>query len=195
MKPTCTNQTYSNYKYVFIQKNIDISLLNKTTQFKLDELVKELSISDNALNNYDAAINQLIKSLKNLKPKPNIKYSDLTLFEANKLDIPLGDLCKTMEEGTYSFLAPSSIKVIGSYSTKTVLKMPKITVDISVEISDDYFDERDYLNYRYFMKRNLYLAHVYIQLIDKKKYSDLKYEFIANYASNYKPLLLISLNG
>jgi hypothetical protein len=45
------------------------------------------------------------------------------------------------------------------------------------------------------MKRNLYMAHVYLQLIDKKKYSNLKFEFVADYSSTYKPLLLINLEG
>ena len=109
--------------------------------------------------------------------------------------MPLADLSKTMEEGTYSFLPPTNIKTIGSLSTNTLLKMPKTSVDISIEMPAEYFNERDYLNYRYFMKRNLYMAHVYIQLMDKKKYSNLKFEFVADYSSTYKPLLLINLEG
>ena len=109
--------------------------------------------------------------------------------------IPLGDLCKSVEEGSYSFLAPTSVKTIGSYSTNTLLKKSKVTVDLSIEMPAEYFNERDYLNYRYFMKRNLYMAHVYIQLVDKKKYSNLKFEFVANYSSTFKPLLLIHFDG
>ena len=109
--------------------------------------------------------------------------------------MPLAELSKTMEEGTYSFLPPTCIKTIGSLATNTLLKTQKTSVDISIEMPAEYFNERDYLNYRYFMKRNLYMAHVYLQLIDKKKYSNLKFEFIADYSSTYKPLLLIRLEG
>ncbi len=119
----------------------------------------------------------------------------MKIFEATKFEMPLAELSKTMEEGTYSFLPPTCIKTIGSLATNTLLKTQKTSVDISIEMPAEYFNERDYLNYRYFMKRNLYMAHVYLQLIDKKKYSNLKFEFIADYSSTYKPLLLISLEG
>lgn len=115
----------------------------------------------------------------------------MKLFESNKLVIPLADLCKSVEEGSYSFLVPTNVKTIGSHSIGTLLKKPKVIVDVAVEMPAEYFNERDYLNYRYFMKRNLYMAHVYIQLVDKKKYSNLKFEFVANYSSTFKPLLIL----
>lgn len=119
----------------------------------------------------------------------------MKIFEATKFEIPLAELSKIMEEGTYSFLPPTCIKTIGSLATNTLLKTQKTSVDVSIEMPAEYFNERDYLNYRYFMKRNLYMAHVYLQLIDKKKYSNLKFEFVADYSSTYKPLLLINLEG
>ena len=109
--------------------------------------------------------------------------------------MPLGDLCKKIE-GTYSFLAPSNVKISGSWLTETIIKSDsKLRVDLNVEIPSEYFNERDYLNYRYFIKRNIYLSHVYIQLVDMSKYANVKFEFVSDYCSSFKPLLLLEVES
>ena len=106
----------------------------------------------------------------------------------------MSDLCKKME-GTYSFIAPTEVTTIGSFATNSSLRTSKISIDLSVEIPALVFTERDYLNYRYFIKRNLFMGNVYLQLIKNKKYSSLKYEFIASHGSINKPLLAINFEG
>lgn len=157
-------------------------------------MIKEINISASKQEEYTATVNQLVKALKNLKPKQNLKYSDLQQFEKIGIEIPLSDLLKSFEEGTYSFLPPTNVKPIGSYALNSMLKKPNQLVDLLVEMPNEFFTERDYLNYRYFMKRNLYLAHVYLQLVDKKKYANLKFEFTSDYSSQYKPLLVIKFD-
>lgn len=123
-----------------------------------------------------------------------LKTSDLSVF-GGKICIPLGHLCEKME-GTYSFKPPSDVRAIGSYATDTCIDLSsKTCIDLSVQMPKDFFTERDFLNYRYFVKRNLYLGHVYTQLMDKAKLSNCQFEFVANYSSSYKPLLLISFES
>ncbi len=119
------------------------------------------------------------------------------MFEEKKFSVPLAELCKRFE-GSYSFVPPSNVQTIGSFATKTgiVLSAQKLcSCDLSVEIPAEFFTERDFLNYRYFIKRNLYLANVYAQLVDEKKLANAKFEFISSYSSPFKPLLLIKFES
>lgn len=45
----------------------------------MDELVKEMNVPEKELEGYNASINQLIKSLKNLKSKQNLKVNFLII--------------------------------------------------------------------------------------------------------------------
>jgi U3 small nucleolar RNA-associated protein 22 len=114
---------------------------------------------------------------------------------AEKIKIPLGHLCSSME-GSYSFIPPEEVHVIGSFATNTYINTDqKIGIDMSVVMPKDFFADRDFLNYRYFLKRNLYLAHVYLQLVEKKSLANARFQFTSGYGSSYKPLLLIQYNG
>ena len=77
-------------------------------------------------------------------------------------------------EGVYSFIKPQSVFPFGSFvhgtSTKLDAKYP-IQIDLCVEMPAGYFNERDYLNYRYFLKKCLYMGHVILQLTDKRRSS------------------------
>lgn len=115
-------------------------------------------------------------------------------MEKKNIQMPLIELCKQME-GTYSFLPPVNSSLVGSCLTNTLINSPRIKVDLCAEMPSEYFNERDYLNYRYFTKRNLYMSHTLAQLIDLKKYSNVKFEFESNVCSNFKPCLIMSFNG
>ena len=108
--------------------------------------------------------------------------------------VPLGELCKKME-GAYSFEAPTEIQTIGSFNINSLVKHSKSSVDLCIQMPLSYFTERDYLNYRYFLKRNLYMSHVLNQLLEKKKYANLKYEFVANCSATFKPLLVLKFDS
>ena len=116
------------------------------------------------------------------------------MFEKSNLIVPLGELCKKME-GTYSFEAPSDIKPIGSWTINSLVKHAKSSVDLCVQMPAEFFNERDFLNYRYFLKRNLYMAHVIMQLMEKKKYANLDYEFTAGFSSTFKPLVSLKFES
>ena len=108
--------------------------------------------------------------------------------------MPLSDLCKKME-GAYSFLPPVKSVLVGSCLTNTLIKSSRAKIDLCIEMPSEYFNERDYLNYRYFIKRNLYMAHTVAQLSDMKKYANVKFEFESNVSCSFKPNLLMNFNG
>jgi len=62
---------------------------------------------------------------------------------------------------------PSKINVVGSYVLKSMAKTDAIcAVDMVVTMPASIFQEKDYLNYRYFHKRAYYLASIVAGLQD-----------------------------
>jgi hypothetical protein len=110
--------------------------------------------------------------------------------------MPLIEMSKHME-GTYSFNPTlSKIQTIGSYDLNScVVKSKNITIDILIEMPSEYFTERDYLNYRYFVKRNLFMSNVCHQLMNTKNNYKLNYSFTSNFSSTFKPFLCIKFEG
>lgn len=58
-----------------------------------------------------------------------------------------------------SFSKPSQVNIVGSYVAKTMVKSqsPRV-IDMIIEMPKDMFQDKDYLNLRYFYKRAYYLA-------------------------------------
>lgn len=58
-----------------------------------------------------------------------------------------------------SFAAPTQFNVVGSYVSKTMIKLQsRRAIDMIVEMPRDIFQDKDYLDLRYFYKRAYYLA-------------------------------------
>ena len=106
----------------------------------------------------------------------------------------MSEMCKKME-GSYTFEAPASSTLVGSCLVNTLINATRVKVDVCVEMPAEYFSERDYLNYRYFLKRNLYMGHVVAQLMDVKKYASVKFELESNVSSQQKPTLLMNFES
>jgi U3 small nucleolar RNA-associated protein 22 len=57
------------------------------------------------------------------------------------------------------YVKPSNINVVGSYAHKTYCRTTgPLEIDMTVTMPSSIFQEKDYLNYRYFYKRAYYLA-------------------------------------
>jgi U3 small nucleolar RNA-associated protein 22 len=57
------------------------------------------------------------------------------------------------------YAKPSNINVVGSYVLKTMVKSEGVlSIDMVVIMPSSIFQDKDYLNYRYFYKRAYYLA-------------------------------------
>lgn len=107
------------------------------------------------------------------------------------MTLPLSDLCKKIiKEGSYTFDGPNNVSQIGSFASNTQIKTSEqFSADICLEIGESFFNERDYLNYRYFIKRSLYIGHTYLHLMNSKRYSKLKYHFQSDFSAVFKPQL------
>jgi hypothetical protein len=82
------------------------------------------------------------------------------LHKAHKIVVPFPDP-KPDKNAAYklAYAKPSKINVVGSYAIKTMIKSDSaLSVDIVVVMPPSIFQEKDFLNYRYFYKRAYYLA-------------------------------------
>lgn len=58
-----------------------------------------------------------------------------------------------------AYFKPSNINVVGSYARKAAVQTgASLSIDLAVTMPSEIFQEKDYLNYRYFHKRAYYLA-------------------------------------
>lgn len=83
-----------------------------------------------------------------------------TLHKSHRIAIPFPDP-KPEASAAYKLLytKPASINVVGSYALRTMVKSEgPLSVDMVVNMPSSIFQEKDYLNYRYFYKRAYYLA-------------------------------------
>lgn len=96
-----------------------------------------------------------------------------------------------------AYAKPSSINVVGSYALKTMTKSDgPLSVDMVVVMPLSIFQEKDFLNYRYFYKRAYYLACIAAGLRDtmQKEY-DLCFERL--HGNSLHPILTFKskING
>ncbi|KAF8634052.1 hypothetical protein AX17_004316 [Amanita inopinata Kibby_2008] len=83
-----------------------------------------------------------------------------------------------------AFEKPSDILLVGSWANKVSVKDrdgKRFGVDVAVEMPDDLFQEKDYLNGRFFQKRAFYLATIAAALKESKQFNiDLSYDSVAD---------------
>lgn len=90
------------------------------------------------------------------------------LQKSHKTSIPFPDP-KPDKNAAYklAYAKPSSINVVGSYALKTMVRSDNaLAVDMIVKMPDLIFQEKDFLNYRYFYKKAYYLACIAAALQD-----------------------------
>ncbi|OOF98502.1 hypothetical protein ASPCADRAFT_204198 [Aspergillus carbonarius ITEM 5010] len=137
----------------------------KSSFFKLqlDELLNELR------PNYDYQVARLQDTLHQLKtlieclpersPKPALE-AEKELRGAHGITVPFPEPRPGKDtKYTVSYSRPTNINVVGSVSLRTGAKSAKpLTVDLAVTMPNALFQEKDYVNYRYFHKRAYYIA-------------------------------------
>lgn len=91
-----------------------------------------------------------------------------------------------------SYTKPSQINVVGSYVARTMIKsQTRRAIDMVVEMPKDMFQDKDYLNLRYFYKRSYYLAVLTVSLKkDLASSATLAYEY--SNGNNLLPVLVIT---
>lgn len=179
-----------------IQIARETSELFKSNIFKMqiDELLKEVVLEEK----YVSSVNNVLFKLNNIF-KDGKEVKNLSLKEAEKavgkIVIPFAEPKPRDIKYTFSWSSPTEINVIGSYSLKTAIRQPEgVGIDLLIMMPSHLFQDKDYLNFRYFHKKAFYVAYL-AQILDQAN-SDLfsvQYAFQAD--DPLKPMLQLKLKS
>jgi hypothetical protein len=97
---------------------------------------------------------------------------------------------RTHKPASLSFLAPTRVSVLGSYSWRTMTRSDCV-VDVGVEMPAECFHDRDLKTYVYADKRSLYLGVLAKHLEGHAAVSSVKFEAFGHRVE--KPVLLLQL--
>ncbi|KAJ2812331.1 U3 snoRNP protein, partial [Coemansia furcata] len=155
----------------------ETSLLMKSNLFKLqvDELLSETMVAGNskATRGLDAALKQIRDVLTSLSDVGEMSTDAASNYVRKQSKaggrlamIPFPDPAPAVGMPiAFAFKAPKVVNVVGSYGLGTATRgHGGFNVDVVVQMPAELFQERDYLNFRYFYKRAFYVAVLLIGL-------------------------------
>lgn len=171
--------------------------LYKSSFFKLqtDELLTELR------PNYDKQVARVSETLHKLKnviecipnrpPKPALE-AEKELRDLHGIVVPFPEP-RPGKDTKYAmaYTKPTNINVVGSFALRTGMRTADpYTIDLAVTMPTSLFQEKDYVNYRYFQKRAFYVACIAAGIQDAK---DLKLEikFDLQDGDSLRPLIIL----
>ncbi|KAH0612567.1 uncharacterized protein H6S33_008947 [Morchella sextelata] len=172
----------------------------KSNVFRMEteELLKEVRL------NYQKRMAPVERVLHRLKSiiEAIPESLDIPICEAEKemnrrkINIPFPDP-KPAKDVMYkfSYAKPSYINIVGGYALKTLIKQSEgFSIDLIVSMPSNIFQEKDYLNYRYFHKRAYYLANLAAAIQESK---DVKVKLTIDYINEdlLRPILVVSPSG
>ncbi|PKY37898.1 Nrap protein [Rhizophagus irregularis] len=204
------NNKFSGFKNSSITKaptNEEIQELRETADlfksniFKLqiDELLSEVNIDYNATTRLENALHKLKQIFENIDNEPELTISEITdkILKHHKIVIPFPVPRPTNDiKYKFGFKKPNAFYLVGSYPLKSVVRRKDcFNVDVAVIMPRSLFQEKDYMNYRYFHKRAYYLAVLAAALKNNKLGLNVKVEFGTLDGDNRRPILLLKPSG
>ncbi|XP_048255650.1 nucleolar protein 6-like isoform X1 [Haliotis rufescens] len=167
--------------------------LFQSNLFKLQitELLTEVTLKEKRHRQIEMAVEKLKESLMSLPSGSKHEISDQKWLKKSKVKVPLMQIPK-ITKGEFHFLAPCSVKCVGSFALGTCIK-PDVHVDIIAEMPKECLQAKDFLNQRYLRKRALYLAAIASHLQTSQLVQDLKYSH--HHGNHLKPILIIHIKG
>jgi U3 small nucleolar RNA-associated protein 22 len=118
------------------------------------------------------------------------------LHKSHKIAVPFPDP-KPDKNAAYklAYKKPTKINVVGSYALKTMIKSDDtLSVDMVVTMPSSIFQEKDFLNYRYFYKKAYYLACITagLQSATQDEFT-LKFDYLNG--NSLHPILVLKINS
>jgi U3 small nucleolar RNA-associated protein 22 len=91
----------------------------------------------------------------------------------------------------FAWKRPENISIVGSFLLKSMVTSPSGTnsVDLVVQMPSALFQEKDYMNHRYFYKRSFYLAVLARAL---NEVDDIRVEFEYLNGDENRPILVVT---
>nr|XP_057926598.1 nucleolar protein 6 [Doryrhamphus excisus] len=159
-------------------------------KMQMEELLKEVALSERRKRQIDSFIQTVTTLLKSVPHSPEVEVNDLSWL-SGAVKVPILLLPKT-QKGKFHMAPPASIDVIGSYPLGTCTK-PHVVVDLAVTIPTDILHGKDFLNQRYPRKRALYLAGLAQYLATSSDIGAMSYSCL--HGNRLRPILLLKPQG
>ncbi|KAJ7052431.1 Nrap protein-domain-containing protein [Mycena amicta] len=166
----------------------DAKDLFKSNTFKLqiDALLPNIRPKESRIPPLDHFLNALhavLSSLSAVAPQHPLEAANNLLKKG--IAVPYGLPRPTKDTNwKVAFEKPTVITVVGSWANKISVKgkdATKFGVDLSVEMPSALFQEKDYLNGRFFHKRAYFLAHLASEILRSKSLNvDVAYDSAFN---------------
>ncbi|OJJ43343.1 hypothetical protein ASPZODRAFT_918659 [Penicilliopsis zonata CBS 506.65] len=139
--------------------------LYKSSFFKLqmDELLTDLRPNyEKQGSRAHEILHKLKEIIENLAEKPpqSIVEAEKELQSAHGVAVPFPNP-RPSKDAKYllAYSKPANVNVVGSFALRTGVRDADCsTIDLAVTMPDSLFQEKDYVNYRYFYKRAYYVA-------------------------------------
>nr|XP_061811481.1 nucleolar protein 6-like [Nerophis lumbriciformis] len=159
-------------------------------KMQMDELLKEVALSERRKLQIDAFIQTVTKLLKAVPQSPEVEVSNLSWL-SNDVKVPFLLIPKT-QKGKFHMAPPASVDLIGSYPLGTCTK-PRVVVDLAATIPADILHPKDFLNQRYPRKRAFYLAGLAQCLTESSDIGEISYSCL--HGNRLRPVLVLSPPG
>ena len=137
----------------------------KSSLFKLqvDELLDQIQPKQGKREKEaEAALHKIKQTIDQMPGKEPLPVQDVEtgLFESSKVVVPFpSPRPRPAANHKLAYAKPASTNVVGSHALKTASRsMKSLEIDMVVVMPSSMFQEKDYLNHRYFYKRAYYLA-------------------------------------
>ena len=169
---------------------------SKSNMFKLqvDELLKQIrprrgkreEAAEKALYSLKTTFDQMPK-----RGPLSISDAEHQFLKSGKVIVPFPEPTPPKDaKYKFAFASPLSINVVGSYALKTSPRAREaVEIDMMVTMPAELFEEKDYLNYRYFYKRAYYLACFAESILDESTY---EIRFANLHDDQMKPVVVVS---
>ncbi|KAI4597846.1 hypothetical protein KJ359_004123 [Pestalotiopsis sp. 9143b] len=161
------------------------------------ELVGEVQIDDysQAFDGIDQTLHKFKSAIEGIQPhEPELIGTVTSQFEKDekngKIKIPYPSP-KPGKDSQYklAFAKPAAFNVGGSYQLRTMVKsQSEFGIDMVVAMPKSLFQEKDFRDRRYFIKRAYYLAKITAALRNSFK-GDFDFSFIALHGNSLLPVL------
>uniref|UniRef100_A0A3Q3VZY5 Nucleolar protein 6 n=1 Tax=Mola mola TaxID=94237 RepID=A0A3Q3VZY5_MOLML len=159
-------------------------------KMQMEELLKEVALSEHRKRQIDAFVETVTKLLQTLPESPAVEVSDVSWL-SGAVKVPFLLVPETTK-GKFHMAPPASVDLIGSYPLGTCTK-PRVMVDLAVTIPADVLHPKDMLNQRYPRKRALYLAGLAQYLSTSSDIGTMRYSCL--HGNRLRPVLLLTPPG
>ena len=164
------------------------------SKLKIDELSSQVRPSPSRIEKADGALRRLKRVIEAIPNRDALAVSEAIQLQekvhAVRIPFPEPPPDKDVKyKLTYS--KPSRIYEAGSYARRTAVTTGNpLTIDLAVEMPSHIFQEKDFLDYRYFHKRAYYLSCIAMG-IEKSMGSQFRLKFTCQNDSTLQPTIII----